>query len=157
MQAYNGDDYNGARIVSRAYELRDSVCPSIFQSLMSFANRSVCNSYTSCLLFSFLRSNMYFFQVQGMLSQMDPSLITFSDKIAAQGGPIRVMDDGEGLSFSAAPVVQLATATRTSARLRNVQPEVNLCQSYEALKRTKKNVDAEQTGISFVNWCSSSC
>lgn len=100
---------------------------------------------------------MYFFQVQGMLSQMDPSLITFSDKIAAQGGPIRVMDDGEGLSFSAAPVVQLATATRTSARLRNVQPEVNLCQSYEALKRTKKNVDAEQTGISFVNWRSSSC
>ncbi|CAA0827812.1 ATPase family AAA domain-containing protein [Striga hermonthica] len=26
---YNGNDYNGARIVSRAYELRDSVCPSI--------------------------------------------------------------------------------------------------------------------------------
>lgn len=25
LQAYNGDDYNGSRIVSRAYELRDSV------------------------------------------------------------------------------------------------------------------------------------
>jgi hypothetical protein len=25
VQAYNGDDYNGARIVSRAYELRDAV------------------------------------------------------------------------------------------------------------------------------------
>lgn len=26
MQIYNRDDYNGARIVSRACELRDSVC-----------------------------------------------------------------------------------------------------------------------------------
>lgn len=25
LQAYNGDDYNGTRIVSRAYELRDAV------------------------------------------------------------------------------------------------------------------------------------
>lgn len=25
-QKYNGDDYNGSRIVSRAHELRDSVC-----------------------------------------------------------------------------------------------------------------------------------
>lgn len=25
IQAYNGDDYNGARIVSRGYELRDAV------------------------------------------------------------------------------------------------------------------------------------
>jgi hypothetical protein len=25
VQAYNGDDYNGTRIVSRAYELRDAV------------------------------------------------------------------------------------------------------------------------------------
>lgn len=91
-----------------------------------------------------------------MLSQMDPSLVTFCDKIAAQGGPIRVMDDTEDLSLSGAPVVQLASATRASARLRNVQPEVNLCQSYEALKRTKKNVDTEQTGISFVDCHASS-
>lgn len=42
LQAYNGDDYNGARIVSRACELRDSVCSSIFQSWMNFAFCSAC-------------------------------------------------------------------------------------------------------------------
>uniref|UniRef100_A0A2N9IMJ5 Bromo domain-containing protein n=1 Tax=Fagus sylvatica TaxID=28930 RepID=A0A2N9IMJ5_FAGSY len=41
-KAYNGDDYNGTRIVSRAYELRDA----------------------------------------GMLSQMDPALVAYCDKIA---------------------------------------------------------------------------
>ncbi|KAJ4867823.1 ATPase family AAA domain-containing protein [Raphanus sativus] len=45
-KAYNGDDYAGARIVSRAYELRDVV--------------------------------------HGMLSQMDPALLTYCDKIAAE-------------------------------------------------------------------------
>ncbi|GLJ11487.1 hypothetical protein SUGI_0168660 [Cryptomeria japonica] len=44
---YNGDDYNGARIVSRAYALRDAIL--------------------------------------GMLSQMDPALVAFCDKIAVQG------------------------------------------------------------------------
>ncbi|GLJ11515.1 hypothetical protein SUGI_0169370 [Cryptomeria japonica] len=44
-KAYNGDDYNGARIVSRAYALRDAIL--------------------------------------GMLSQMDPALVAFCDKIAA--------------------------------------------------------------------------
>ncbi|KAF2300209.1 hypothetical protein GH714_010699 [Hevea brasiliensis] len=100
---YNGDDYNGARIVSRAYELRDAV--------------------------------------HGMLSQMDPALVAFCDKIAAQGGPVHVPEDLGGSIFPPTPVVQLATVTRASARLRNVQPEVNLDQSYEALKRQKKSVD----------------
>ncbi|KAG4149218.1 hypothetical protein ERO13_D05G327400v2 [Gossypium hirsutum] len=101
-KAYNGDDYNGSRIVSRAYELRDSV--------------------------------------HGMLSQMDPSLVAYCDKIAAQGGPAN-MPDGIGVSsLPSVPVVQQGTITRASARLRNVQPEANL-QSYEALKWPKKNAD----------------
>ncbi|XP_050256682.1 ATPase family AAA domain-containing protein At1g05910 [Quercus robur] len=103
-KAYNGDDYNGARIVSRAYELRDAV--------------------------------------HGMLSQMDPALVAYCDKIAAQGGPMHLPDDLAGSTFPSNPVVQLGTVTRVSARLRNVQPEVNLDQSYEALKRQKKNADA---------------
>lgn len=101
---YNGDDYNGARIVSRAFELRDAV--------------------------------------HGMLSQVDPALAAFCEKIAAEGGPVFMPEDLGGSIFHQAPVVQMATVTRASARLRNVQPEVNLDQSYEALKRTKKNFDA---------------
>ncbi|GLJ11464.1 hypothetical protein SUGI_0168290 [Cryptomeria japonica] len=54
-KAYNGDDYNGARIVSRAYALRDAIL--------------------------------------GMLSQMDPALVAFCDKIAAPGGPTRLSED----------------------------------------------------------------
>ncbi|RRT50299.1 hypothetical protein B296_00018030 [Ensete ventricosum] len=79
--------------------------------------------------------------VQGMLSQMDPALVSFCDKIAAQGGPLHLAGDMEELNIPAAPVVQLAAVTRTSARLRNVQPDVNLAQSYEALRRPKKNAD----------------
>ncbi|TYJ44928.1 hypothetical protein E1A91_A02G019500v1 [Gossypium mustelinum] len=99
-KVYNGDDYNGARIVSRACELRDAV--------------------------------------HGMLSQMDPALVAYCDKIAAQGGPAHMPDD-LGLP-PAVPVMQLGTLTRASARLRNVQPEADL-QSYKALKRPKKNAD----------------
>ncbi|KAE8702970.1 ATPase family AAA domain-containing protein [Hibiscus syriacus] len=100
-KAYNGDDYNGARIVSRACELRDAV--------------------------------------DGMLSQMDPGLVAYCDKIAAQGGLTQIPDD---LGPSpAVHVVQLGTSTQASARLGNVQPETNL-QSYEASKRPKKNADA---------------
>lgn len=82
-----------------------------------------------------------------MLSQMDPALVTHCDQIAAQGGPVQVPDDLGGSIFPSTPVVQLGTITRASARLRNVQPEVNLDQSYEALKRQKKNVDAGHAGI----------
>ncbi|KAG8050547.1 hypothetical protein GUJ93_ZPchr0009g362 [Zizania palustris] len=105
-KTYNGSDYNGSRIVSRACELRDVV--------------------------------------QGMLSQMDPSLVSFCDKIAEQGGPLQVLYDGDSSILQAAPVAQLVSGTRMSARLRNVQPEVNLSQSYEVLKRQKKSAENEQ-------------
>ncbi|KAK4391207.1 ATPase family AAA domain-containing protein [Sesamum angolense] len=104
---YNGDDYNGARIVSRAYELRDAV--------------------------------------HGMLSQMDPSLVAFCDKIADEGGPVSLAVDIGGSAVLQTPVIQMMSITRASARLRNVQPEVNLDQSYEAIKRQKKHADASQT------------
>ncbi|MBA0692750.1 hypothetical protein Goari_010287 [Gossypium aridum] len=71
---------------------------------------------------------------------MDPSLVAYCDKIAAQGGPAN-MPDGIGVSsLPSVPVVQQGTITRASARLRNVQPEANH-QSYEALKWPKKNAD----------------
>ncbi|KAF7824279.1 ATPase family AAA domain-containing protein [Senna tora] len=102
-KAYNGDDYNGSRIVSRACELRDAV--------------------------------------HGMLSQMDPALVAYCDKIAAQGGPVQLPEEFGGSTFPSTPVVQLGTTTRMSARLRNVQPEVNMDKSYDALKRTKRSTD----------------
>ncbi|PWA77815.1 AAA+ ATPase domain-containing protein [Artemisia annua] len=104
---YNRDDYNGARIVSRAYELRDSV--------------------------------------HGMLSQMDPALVSYCEKIAEDGGPLTLPEDIAGSSFQQVPVVQMATTTRASARLRHVQPEVDYDKSYEALKRPKKTVDPSHT------------
>lgn len=82
-----------------------------------------------------------------MLSQMDPALVAFCERIAAEGGPMPVPDELAGSSFPTTTVVQLASVTRASARLRNVQPDVNLDQSYEALKRPKKNVDAAHAGI----------
>ena len=85
-----------------------------------------------------------------MLSQMDPALVAYCDKIAAQGGPAHMPDD-LGLSPSV-PVVQLGTVTRASARLRNFQPEANL-QSYEALKRPKKNADTALAGILISVMC----
>ncbi|KAL3514258.1 hypothetical protein ACH5RR_026975 [Cinchona calisaya] len=103
---YNGDDYNGARIVSRAYEHRDAV--------------------------------------HGMLSQMDPALVSFCEKIAEEGGPLPIPDNLVCFALPQTPVVQMTAVTRASARLRNVQPEVNLDQSYEALKKPKKHVDAVQ-------------
>lgn len=81
-------------------------------------------------------------QVHGMLTQMDPALIAFCDNIAAQGGPLNVPDALRGTVFPSAPAMQLGTVTRASARLRNVQPEVDFNRSYEALKRPKKNTDA---------------
>lgn len=77
-----------------------------------------------------------------MLTQMDPALVAFCDNIAAQGGPLNVPDELGGTVFPSAPAVQMGTVTRASARLRNVQPEVDFNRSYEALKRPKKNMDA---------------
>nr|POE57835.1 atpase family aaa domain-containing protein [Quercus suber] len=109
-KAYSGNNNNGARIVSRAYELQDVV--------------------------------------HGMLSQMDPALVAYCDKIAAQGGPMHLPDDMAGYTFtfpSSNPVVQLgSTVSRASALLHNVhQLEVNLDQSYDGalMKRPKKNAD----------------
>jgi len=90
-----------------------------------------------------------FFQVHGMLSQMDPALAAYCDKIASQGGPAHLPDELGDTTFPATPVVQLATTTRTSARLRHVQPEVNLDQGYEVLKRTKKVGDGINAGMAF--------
>ncbi|XP_042036816.1 ATPase family AAA domain-containing protein At1g05910-like [Salvia splendens] len=103
---YNGDDYNGSRIVSRAHELRDSV--------------------------------------HGMLSQMDPSLVTFCDKIAEEGGPISLPAE-DGTTIPQPPVTQMMSMTRASARLNNVQPEVNLDLSNEPNRKSKKQTDASQT------------
>jgi hypothetical protein len=89
----------------------------------------------------------YFFQVHGMLSQMDPALAAYCDKIASQGGPVHLPDELGGTTFPATPVVQLGTTTRMSARLRHVQPEVNMDQGYEVLKRTKKIGDGVHAGI----------
>lgn len=88
-----------------------------------------------------------------MLSQMDPALVAFCDKIAAQGGPTQMPDDFGSSVLQQTPVVQTLTVTRASARLRNVQPEVNLGQSYEALKRPKKNVDILPAGTSLSCHC----
>lgn len=79
-----------------------------------------------------------------MLSQIDPSLVVFCDKIADEGGPVFLPGDINGSTLPQTPVVQMMT--RASARLRNVQPEVNVDQSYEAIKRPKKHADASQTG-----------
>lgn len=81
-----------------------------------------------------------------MLSQMDPSLVAFCDKIAAEGGPVSLPDDLQDSVLLQTPVVQATSVTRASARLRNVQPEVNLDQSYESLKRQKKHIDNSHTG-----------
>lgn len=89
----------------------------------------------------------YFFKVHGMLSQMDPALVAYCDKIASQGGPVQLPDELGDSTFPANPVVQLGTATRTSARLRHVQPEVNMDQGYEVLKRTKKIGEGVHAGI----------
>lgn len=78
-----------------------------------------------------------------MLTQMDPTLISFCDKIAAQGPCLQLADDADGSNVSAVPVAQLASVTRASARLRNAQPEVNPTQSYEALKRQKNHTGIE--------------
>lgn len=81
-----------------------------------------------------------------MLSQMDPALVSYCEKIAEDGGPLTLPEDIAGSSFQQVPVVQMATTTRASARLRHVQPEVDYDKGYEALKRPKKTVDPSHTG-----------
>jgi hypothetical protein len=92
-----------------------------------------------------------------MLSQMDPSLVSFCDKIAAQGGPLQFMDGEDSSILQAPPVVQLVSVTRTSARLRNVQPDVDLSRSYEVLKRHKKSTENEQGNFLILADCCAIC
>ncbi|GLJ11509.1 hypothetical protein SUGI_0169310 [Cryptomeria japonica] len=82
-------------------------------------------------------------KILGMLSQMDPALVAFCDKIAAQGGPTRLSEDST-TNFPSNPVAQPVHITRTSECLRNVQPDMNVSQSYEGLKRSKQNSDPDQ-------------
>lgn len=86
-----------------------------------------------------------------MLAQMDPALLTYCDKIAAEGGPAQIPDDLSGSILGLAPVVQMGTVTRSSARLRNVQPEVNIDRDHEGLKKPKKTADAASTGNATAN------
>ncbi|KAL0326315.1 UNVERIFIED_CONTAM: ATPase family AAA domain-containing protein [Sesamum radiatum] len=74
----------------------------------------------------------------------------FCDKIADEGGPVSLPVDIGGSAVTQTPVIQMMSITRASARLRNVQPEVNLDQSYEAIKG-RRNIDAsQQCLISFL-------
>ena len=86
-----------------------------------------------------------------MLSQMDPSLVTYCDKIAEEDGPISLPVE-DGTTLPQPPVTQMMSMTRASARLRNVQPEVNLDQSYEPTRKPKKHSDASQAGIIIVSF-----
>ncbi|XP_071687101.1 ATPase family AAA domain-containing protein At1g05910-like [Rutidosis leptorrhynchoides] len=83
--------------------------------------------------------------VHGMLSQMDPALVASCEMIAENGGLLTLPEDISVSCFQNVPVVQAATTTRAIARLRHAQPEVNLDQSYEALKRPKKSADPSHT------------
>ena len=88
-----------------------------------------------------------------MLSQMDPALVAYCDKIAVQGGLVQLPDEIGGFTFPSTHVVQLGTSIRMSARLRNVQPMVNMDQSYEALKRMKKSIDVGHAGRKALTVC----
>ncbi|EPS64051.1 hypothetical protein M569_10731, partial [Genlisea aurea] len=99
---YNGDDYNGARIVSRACELRDAV--------------------------------------HGMLTQMDPTLVAYCDKIADEGGPVPLLDDAQMMPGPAQQQPQSPVLTRASARLRNVNVDEELTKS------EKKHPDGARPG-----------
>ena len=56
----------------------------------------------------------------------------------------------DGSSFQQVSVVQMATTTKASARLRHIQPEVDYDKSYEALKQPKKTVDIQV--ITFIHF-----
>uniref|UniRef100_UPI0019D4288C hypothetical protein n=1 Tax=Vibrio vulnificus TaxID=672 RepID=UPI0019D4288C len=61
--------------------------------------------------------------------------------------PTQVPDELVDSILPSTPVLQQGTVTRAGARLLNVQPEVNLDQSYEALKRPKKNAEGEHAAM----------
>lgn len=132
-------------VLELSVELVSSVM-RYFAFLLCFTVQILMLAFVWKVLFILLFSFITFFQVHGMLTQMDPALITYCDKIASQGGPVHLPDELGDSTFPATPVVQLGTATRMSARLRHVQPEVNMDQGYEVLKRTKKINDVAPEG-----------
>ncbi|CAI9281665.1 unnamed protein product [Lactuca saligna] len=78
-------------------------------------------------------------QVHGMLSQMDPALVSYCEKIAENGGPLTLPEKIGG----SVHVAQMETTmTRASSLLWNVQPEVNVDQSYEDIKLNRGIHDA---------------
>ncbi|CAD6225053.1 unnamed protein product [Miscanthus lutarioriparius] len=118
-KTYNGDDYNGSRIVSRACELRDVVSCLFSLSPILCSRQCLYRLSFLCLMNLFLARS--------------------------KGGPQQVVDDEDNSILQAAPVAQLVSGTRLSARLRSVQPEVNVSQSYEVLKRQKKSAENEHS------------
>ncbi|CAI9260992.1 unnamed protein product [Lactuca saligna] len=68
--------------------------------------------------------------VHGMLSQMDPVLVSYCEKTTENRGPL-TLPEKIGRSVHVAQME--TTMTRASSLLRNVQPEVNVDQSYEII------------------------
>lgn len=107
-KAYHKDDYNGARIVSKACALRDAA--------------------------------------HAMLSQIDKDLVAQCDAILARGGPLK-LNGSELAGALNPPVAQPAYVTRVSARLRGVQPEINVSQTVEIhARRLRRNSDGDVGG-----------
>ena len=82
-------------------------------------------------------------QAHAMLSQIDKELVAQCDAISARGGPLKL--NGKELeNANDLPVVQLTNAPRVSARLRGVQPEIDLSQTPEVHgRRSRRSIDGE--------------
>ena len=78
-----------------------------------------------------------------MLSQIDKDLVTQCDAISARGGPLKLnVKDLENTHDES--VSQLTNAPRVSARLRGVQPEIDLSQTPEVhARRSRRSVDGD--------------
>lgn len=116
-KAYHKDDYNGARIVSKACALRDVA--------------------------------------HAMLAQIDKDLVTQCEAILDRGGPLKLDAKLSGTGSFIPPAVQPSYATtRVSARLRGVQPEIDVSQTAEVLvRRSRRSSDGDiggevDTGVS---------
>ena len=82
-------------------------------------------------------------QAHAMLSQIDKDLVTQCDAISARGGPLKLnVKDLENTHDES--VAQLTNAPRVSARLRGVQPEIDLSQTPEVhARRSRRSVDGD--------------
>ena len=82
-------------------------------------------------------------QAHAMLSQIDKDLVTQCDAISARGGPLKLnvkdLENTHDESMS-----QLTNAPRVSARLRGVQPEIDLSQTPEVhARRSRRSIDGD--------------